>query len=476
VRHSSLLAGLLLVASAAGAADRSHPPTPAPPRPVHLPAVQRRTLANGLPLYIVEQHKLPTVFVHLVVRTGAASDPADRPGLAAMTADLLNEGAGGKDSLALADALDVLGASVGTSAGWDGSHVSLHVPIKDLAEALPLMADVALRPNFAPTELERLRKEALTSWLQLRDEPPALAELALTRAVFGAHRYGRPASGDAASLSAIRIDDVRGFHSRHYRPGNAAIIVVGDISAALATSLVDNSFGAWPAGGELPAPLPAPKPAAGRTIWLIDRPHSAQSTIRLGRIGRPRRVPDYPALEVMNAMLGGLFTSRLNDNLRETHQYAYSAGSGFSFRRVAGSWSAEADVQTPSTADAVREMLKELTRIRTPAPAEEVTRARNNLAMSYPEDFETPEQVAGKIAELIVYDLPPDTFEQYVPQVVKVSPAEVKRAAEETIDPSQLSIVIVGDRAVIEAPLRALKIGAIKILTPDEILGPAPKL
>lgn len=467
------IALLLFAAPLAFAADRSHPPTPGPPRAVRLPQIQSRTLANGLSVLLVEQHELPTVFVDLVIRAGAAADPADRPGLASMTADMLDEGAGSRDALALADSLDVLGAELGTGAAWDSSAVSLHVPVKRLAEALPLMADVALHPTFPPAELERLRRESLTSLLQLRDDPDSLASIAVTQAVFDGHRYGHTAT--AATIGAITLADVQRFYARHYQPANATLIVVGDITPSVMT-LVESAFGAWPRGGEPAAPLPEPKPLHGRTIWLIDRPDAQQSTIRMGRVGPPRAVAEYPAIEVMDAILGGMFTSRLNLNLRETHQYAYGAGSSFVFHRVAGSFRASADVHTPSTADSVREMLKELTRIRSSVSPEEVERARSYLAMSYPGEFETPGQIAGRIAERIVYGLPEDTFEAYVPRLLKVTAADVKRAAEKTIDPAHLVIVIVGDRAKIEAPLRALHLGDIRIVTPDDILGPTPKL
>jgi zinc protease len=463
---------LLLFSSLAGAADRSQPPAPAAPRPVRLPATQRLTLSNGLPVLIVPQHELPTVQLSLVIGTGAASDPVGRPGVAAMTADILDEGAGTRNALELADALDAMGADLGTGSSWDSSSVNLHVPVKRLAEALTLMADVVLRPTFPAPELERLRKEALTELLQLRSEPGGIAGSALAHAIFGAHRYG--VTSTAKTVAAITLEDLRHFHATHYRPGNATLLVVGDVEPSVG-ALLETAFSSWPRGGAPPAALPAPRPLRARSLWLVDRPGAPQSVIRMGHAGPSRTAADYYPREVMSTLLGGLFTSRLNDNLREKHGYAYGASAGFGYRRVSGNFSARTNVQTPSTAPAVTEMLNELVKIHAPAEPDEAVRARSYLALSYPEQFETPGQIAAKLAERVVYGLPEDEFESYVPRVLAVDAAAMQRAAQ-AIDPDHIAIVVVGDRAKIEAPLRALGIAPLRVVTVDEVLGPAPKL
>jgi zinc protease len=277
-------------------------------------------------------------------------------------------------------------------------------------------------------------------------------------------------AGDARSLAALRVDDLRHFHQMHYRPGNATVIVVGDVTPSV-VELLEQAFGDWPAGGPYAADLKVPSPLRGRTIWLVDRPGAEQSALRIGQVGPNRRVPTYHALEVANTLLGGLFTSRLNDNLRETHGYAYGARSRLSYRRVGGSFVAAANVQTPSTAPALTEMLKELARIRTPAAPDEISRARSYLAMSYPQEFETPGQIASQLAEKAVYGLPDDEFESYVPRVMATSVDEAARAIREVLQPERMAIVVVGDRAKIEAPLTALKLGPIRIVTADELLG-----
>jgi predicted Zn-dependent peptidase len=403
------------------------------------------------------------------------TDPADRPGLAAFTADLLDEGAGGRSALVLADEIEFLGASLSTGAGWDAAFVNLRAPLARLEPALALMADVALRPDFPDAEIERLRKQALTRLLQSRDQPRIVGAWALARAVFGAHRYGRPLGGDAPSLSSLGAADLRGHHGRLFRPENAALLVVGDVTPA-SLPLLEKAFGGWARGGAAAVPaLPEPPQVKGRSIWLVDRPGSAQSVIRIGRVGPRSPAPDQHATDVMNTLLGGSFTSRLNDNLREQHGYAYGAGSGFDQRRVAGLFQAFADVQTASTAEALGEFVKELRRIRAPADASEVERARSYLALSYAEEFESTDQLAGKLADQWLHGLPADYYTSYVPAALAVSASALQKAAVARVDAENMAIVVVGDRAAVESKLRALGLGTLRLLRVGDVMGPAPK-
>ncbi len=481
VRTLALAAVAAAVAAspARAQADRSQPPKPGPARPLTLPALERLSLSNGVPVVLVGMHEVPVVEVVLVVRAGATSDPAGREGLALMTAEMLDEGAGGRDALALADAVDFLGATLETAADWDASTVRLRVPVARLVEALPLMADVALRPDFPEGELVRLRKEALTDLLQARDVPGRIASRALAEAVFGeAHRYGRPDAGDAASLSGFSVADLSAFHKEHYTPTAATLVVVGDVTAASVLPLLEKAFGAWPRpAAAAPEPtVPAPPQLKGRTVWLVDKPGAVQSSIRFGRVGTSWADPQYAATEVMNTLLGGSFTSRLNDNLREQHGYSYGARSAFMRRRTAGLFLAAAEVQTDKTAPAVTEFLRELTRIRAPATSDEAERARSYAALGYASEFETTQQVAQHMVEKVVYDLPEGFFEQFVPKALEVDPATIRKAAEAAVDPANIALVVVGDRAKVEAPLRALNLGAVRTLTIDEVMGPAPKV
>jgi len=472
---SLALGGVLLGAPALAQADRSAPPKPGPVRPLRLPPVERLALSNGLPVLLVPMHEVPVVEVLLVVRAGAAADPAGREGLARMTADMLDEGAGGKDALALADAVDFLGAQLDTAASWDASTVRLRVPTARLADALPLLADVALRPDFPEGELARLRKEALTDLLQARDVPGRIASRALAQAVFGtAHRYGRPEGGDAGSIRALTVADLRAFHAGRFVPPAATLVVAGDVTREVLPQL-EKAFGAWRApSAPAAAAVTAPAPLEGRTVWLVDKPGAAQSAIRIGAVGPSWSAPGYAPAEVMNTLLGGSFTSRLNDNLREQHGYTYGARSGLQRNRTGGLFVALADVQTDKTAPATTEFVKELERIRTPAAPEEVERARSYAALGYAGDFETTTQVARRMADRVVYDLPEGFFEEFVPKALAVDVASLQSAARAVVDPARMAFVVVGDRKAVEGPLRALGLGTVRTLTVDDVMGPAP--
>lgn len=475
---AAVLAALLAAPALLGqGADRSRPPEPGPVRPFHLPPVRSFALSNGLPVLLVEKHEVPVATVLLVVRAGAAADPAGRPGLASMTARMLDEGAAGKDALALDDAVSFLGAELSTSAGWDASYVSLHVPVARLAPALSLMADVALRPDFPEKEWDRVRRQKLTELLEERSEPDVIAVRALARAVFGErHRYGLPVDGTAQSVAAITPAEMKGFHEARYHAADAALFVAGDVDVEKARPLLESAFGAWKGGPAAPANLPVPPQVGSRTIWLIDKPGAAQSAMRVGRVGPDRRTPLYPPIQVMNTLLGGSFTSRLNDNLREKHGWSYGAFSRFDYRRSAGLFAAAADVQTPATADALKETLRELDRMETPSSAEEVARARSFLVMRYAEQFETTAQLASKLADTFVYGFPVSDLDAFVPAALAVTPAQVADVARREIDPKRTAVVIVGDRKVVEKPLRDLHAGEVRVVPIDAVMGPEPKV
>jgi zinc protease len=457
------------------APDRSAPPKLGAPRDVSLPPVVKRTLSNGLPVWIVEQHEVPVASVSLIVKSGAAADPSGKYGLASLTAAMLDEGAGTRDALALADAIDYLGASIGTGASFDASSVSLYTPVSRLADALVLMADVAIRPTFADNEVERLRKERLTSLQQIRDNPPAIGATAFPRLVYGAaHRYGTGMAGTTASVTELTAADIRSFHAQHYHPGNAHLVVVGDVQPDAVVAMLEKSFGSWKPSAGMPEPklrptMTAPEPRA-RTVYLIDKPGAAQSVIRIGWSGVPRSTPDYYAIQVLNTILGGSFTSRLNTNLRETHGYAYGAGSGFDMRLEAGPFSASANVQTDKTSESLTEFFKELTGILEPVSAEELEKAKNYLALGFPGDFETTRDIAAKLTEQVVYGLPDGIFNEYVAKIQAVTAADVARVAQQYVTPDRFAVVVVGDLKTIEAGVRTLNLGTVRIVPIDEIL------
>ena len=470
------LAAIALVFAAAAAAqqlpDRSEPPTLGAPPRLTLPMVQEQALSNGLRVLLLESHEVPLVQVNLLLAAGSATDPKGEFGLASFTAAMLDEGAGERSALELADAIEFLGAELSTASAFDASAVRLNVPTQRLEQALPLMADVALRPTFPEPELERLRQERLTALLQTRDDPAGVATPAFWRVVYGAdHRYGTNAIGTTATLTAVTAAQLRAFHAAAYRPDNAALIVVGDVTLAAVLPMLERAFGAWSTRERATeVPLPPVPPRAEREVTIVDMPGAEQSQIRIGAVGVPRSTPDYFALQVLNTVLGGSFTSRLNQNLREEHGYAYGANSRFDMRRSAGPFMAAAGVQTDKTAESLTEFFRELEAISEPIGADELAKAKNYLALGFPADFETLGDLAARLEELVVYDLPDNYYTEYTASIGAVTAADVQRAAAAHIRPGALAVVVVGDRRVIEPGIRALNLGPVRVVGIDEVV------
>jgi zinc protease len=446
-----------------GQMDRTTPPTLAPPPALKLPAVQTARFPNGLTLAVVEMHKVPVVDVVVLVDAGAARDPADLPGLATFAALMLQQGAGTRSALDVADEAAFLGAQLASAATFDAASASVHVPRRRIEAALDLLADVVLRPTFPDSEITRQRELRAAQLVQQRDEPVAVANVAFPAIVYGTgHPYGHPLNGTDAATGALVRDRVTAFYRTYYRPNAARVLVVGDITLADARRLIGARFGTWPAG-EAPAFPSAATPAlAARAVYLIDKPGAAQSVIRIGHVGPPRSTPDWYALEVLNTILGGAFTSRLNQNLRETHSYTYGAFSQFVPRRLTGAFVALASVVTAKTDSSLIEFLKELRRIRDePVPAAELVKAKAYLTLGLPGEFETTFGAAARWRELLAYGLPLDYYDRYVDHIAAVTAEDVQRVARQYIDPEHFDIVIVGDKGQIEAGLTALHEGLI---------------
>ncbi|MFN2633599.1 MAG: M16 family metallopeptidase [Thermoanaerobaculia bacterium] len=469
-----LAAAALFGLSFEGAAeppDRSKPPQPGPAIPLRLPETSRLKLSNGIPVFLVERHKVPLAQVLVVLRGGASTDPANRPGLASLTADLLDRGAGARSALEISDLADTLGASVAAGAGWDTSSVGINVPVARLSDAMPLLSDLVRNPTFPSEELERVRQERLTEMVQWKDDPAEIAATAFARAVYGTHPYGRRPEGNPASMRSVTREDVLRYHAARYTAGAAAIVAVGDLRATEMLARLERAFGSWSAGSTPPASAPPAAPQlSGRRVVLVDKPDAPQSQIWIGRVGPPRSTPDYFALFVSNTILGGSFTSRLNHNLRETKGYSYGAFSQFDYRLSTGPFLASAAVQTDKTGPALTEFFRELEGIREEVPAEELARARNYTALRYPAGFETDAQVAGRVSDQFVYGLPDDYFNTYVSRIQAVTAAEVRRVAQQWFDPRNCAIVIVGDRRRIEPQIAALNLGPITVRSIDEVL------
>ncbi len=447
-------------------------PKPQPDPRLRLPEIERRKLSNGLEVLIVEHHEVPVVSMNLVIKMGAAADPVDRAGLATLTGDMLDEGTKSRSALDISNELTAIGASLGTGAGRDSSNASLTTVARHLERALGIFSDVVLHPAFAPEELERLRARRLAALRQRRDNANAIAGLVYASLIYGpTHPYGHSSIGDETSTAAIQAEDLRRFYETYYRPNNATLIVVGDVQPDTLLPSLERAFGEWKSAAVPPVEITTPSPRQRSTVYLVDKPGAAQSVITIGQAGVARSNPDYFPLRVLNAILGGQFMSRLNMNLREDKGYSYGAYSSFDFQRRAGIFSAGAGVQTAVTKEATVEVLKELRGIRGPMPLtpQEVEAAKQYLIRAYPSGFETPGAIAGRLMEVVIYDLPDDYFNTVIERIRAVTVEDVARVANRHLDPAKMAVLIVGDRKAIEPNLRSLDdIGATLTLLDTE--------
>lgn len=445
------------------------PPTLAPPPGLKMPAVQEARLANGLRLVVVPMHEVPLVQVILSVAGGGRED-GPRPGLATFTAGMLDKGAGSRDANTLAADVAYLGATLFAGADWNGVNVALRVPKRSMGPALDLMADVALRPVFSSAEVKRQRDLRLANLVQQRDNPGAVASLHYNAIVFPeGHPYHRPLGGDSASTAGLDSATVRAFYQRAFRPDRATIVITGDITLPEARAELERRFGSWKALGMATPPMKQALPPSSRPsrVYLIDKPGAAQSVIRIGHRGVERSSSDYYAIQVMNTLLGGSFSSRLNSNLRETKGYTYGARSSFDFQPLPGAFTASADVRTDVTDSSLVEFFRELRRIRdSVVDPIELERTKQYLALRVPGSFETTSQMAGQVGTLLTFGLPFTWFDDYVRRIMAVTAADVQRVAREYIRPDSVSIVIVGDVPKIRPGIERLGLGPVELGTP----------
>jgi zinc protease len=437
--------------------DRSTAPLPSDPRPYHFPHVTRAVLPNGLRVLVAENHNAPLVSMRALVRSGADHDTAATAGLASITADLLDEGAGTRDAIRLAEDVGLLGAALGTGADWDASYVSLDVLASASDAASSIFGDVTARATLPADGLERVRVERLTDLLQQRDEPAAIAGKRFASLLYGRGSYGNSVGGSPESVQAITIDDVRRFYAEHFLPNNSSVVVTGDIDPETAIALVTRELGNWQRGPEPPRPAIEPHAIEASRIYVVDRPQAVQSEIRVGHLGVPRSCEDYFALSVMNAILGGVFNSRINLNLRERHGYTYGARSQFAFRRQAGPFVVAAPVRNEVTRESISEMLSELRRIRSgDVDVRELEDTRSYLMGVFPATVQTASDVAGRLLDMELFSLPEDYFDRYRENIASVTRHDVERVANKYVDPDRVIIVVVGNAAQIREPLGSL--------------------
>jgi zinc protease len=425
--------------------ERKNRPVAGPAPKIELAEFQRFRLGNGMAVLAIHHDDLPQISTRLVLPHGTVEDPRERAGTALLTARALTEGTRERSASAVAEWLDFLGARFSLEVTYDASVLSLHFLSRVFDQALDFLAEVVTDPAFDPREVERLRDERLVEIARGRDEPRVIAGLRLSEAMFGDHPYGMRTGGVEQTVREIGSDALRSCHTRYYRPRDATLVIVGDVpSSDELKKRLEEAFGAWTGEAVPPQSLGDPEPIDGRRLWAVQRA-GPQSEIRVGVLGVARSDPDYAAISVMNAILGGLFSSRINMNLREEKGWTYGASSVLHAWKRRGPLSVSTAVDAEVTVAAVREILGEMERMKTnPASSEELELAINSLTLSLPRLFETPSQVSRRVKQQIIYDLPADYWETYADQVRATSEADVQRVANCLLDTEAATVVVVG--------------------------------
>ena len=460
------LAGIcmfLQIVAAQEIPDRTRRPVAQKVPRVELPGIQKTRLKDGLAIWLVEQHELPIVALNLVLQTGADHDPLDKPGIATMTAEVLDAGTKTMDALQISEKLEFIGASLTVRSNFDGTFVNLVTLTKHFDEAIGVFADVVAQPTFPLKEFERLKKQRLTALLQQRDRAATIASLSFNHIIYGFnHPYGNDPSGTEKSLNAMTRDDLVTFYTTYYRPNNATLIIVGDVTLKEIIPKLEKGFEQW-TPGEIPSLQFAsvPKTDAQR-VYLIDKPGAPQSEIRIGYPALARTTPDFFPVIVMNRLLGGQFSSRLNMNLRERRGFTYGARSSFTFNKQPGPFVASGGVTTAKTDSSIREFLYEIDRMhREGVTADELEFSKKGLSGSFALSFETPGQIAGALQNIVLYNLPENYYETYLHNIDKVSLDDVRRVTSAYLETSKMAVVVVGDNKIIKGGVEKLHLGEI---------------
>lgn len=423
--------------------------------------VERWTMPNGLAVLLVERHTIPAVEMHLLVKTGALADPEGRAGLAALTAGLLTKGAAARSAVEIAEAIDFIGGSLTAEAGHDYSTLSLTTLKKDLPAALGIMTDVLLRPAFPVAEVERLRRETLSGIRSAKDDPEAVAGKVFAPLVFGPHPYRYPIEGLETTVPRLVREEAVSFHRTYYRPNNAILAVVGDLTPAEARRTIRQAFGPWEQAALPPLTVATAPPLKERTVKLVDK-DLTQATILLGGPGIARTDPDFYSVVVMNYILGGGgFASRLMTTIRDNQGLVYGISSAFDAKRFPGSFEVSLQTKTASAADAIRAVTAEIARMRTGGVTdEELEAAKNYLAGSFPLRFDTNGKLARLLAVVEFYGLGLRYFEDYPRLIRAVTRQDVARVAAEHLDAERYVLVVVGNTEDLARDLTPVPAGA----------------
>jgi zinc protease len=458
----------------ASTVDRSKVPTPGEPPSLKLPGIARAKLSNGLEVAVVERHAAPIVDFTLIADAGFAADASAKPGTARLAMQMIQEGTKTRSSLEIADRAESLGATIAVGSSLDTSYLNMNALSARLAESLDLYADVLLNPTFPDKELERLRGLTLATIQQEKAQPTAMIQRVLPKLVYGeGHAYSNPASGTGteAAVSSLTSADLSAFYKRWVRPDNAVLLVVGDTTLAQIQPLLEQRFGAWraPAEAKPTKNIGNVALAAKPRVFLINRTGSEQSNITAVTVGPTRADADHIRFVVLDTLMGGNFTSRLNMNLREDKHWAYGAGTRLTDSVGPGTWRAGGGVQTDKTAEAMVEIRKELTQVlSTNKPTDkEIQFAKDSIVIALPGQNETADEIAGAYGEILTFGLKDSYWNDFVGEVSAVTVDDVNKSAGKLIHPDALTWVVVGDLSKIEAKVRALNFGEVTVIDVD---------
>jgi len=429
---------------------------------VKLPMAKRFSLPNGLTVLLVESHRLPVVAGTLVLRSGSAQDPQNLPGLAGYTATMLDEGTQKRDALAIANELHALGASLSTGSSVDGSTIACRSLKATTAATMSILSDVALHPSFPEKDIERVRDERVTALLQQRDSPNQTASRIMWNCLYGpTHPYGHITLGTAEALKKISRDDMARFYQAYFTPQNAALVFVGDLTESEARRLATDALGSW-TGPPTETPRPPQGTMISSRVVIVDKPGMPQTSLRVVQLGLMRSDPDFERLDLANTILGGLFSSRINMNLREAHGYTYGAFSALSENRGQGPFLIGTSVRADVTGASIDEILKEVRgMVEKPVTDDELRMAKESTIRTLPANFQTTGTTAGTIATLYLYDLPPDYYQTLPGRISAIQATDVQAVAKKYLAPDRMLVIAVGDRSKIEPQITKLNLGAV---------------
>ncbi len=440
------------------------PPPPLPARDAKFPPYEIRSLANGLQVVVVQHHEEPIVTLRMLIRAGAAADPAGKQGTAVLTAALLDQGTTTRSAEQIADTIDYVGGGLGTGAGTDLSYANVVVMTDGLAVGFDLLNDVIRQPSFQGDELERQRQQAISGLKVSYDDPDFVAGLVFDRLVYGFHPYGMPNNGTPESLQAIGVEDLQAFHRTYYAPNNAILAIVGDVTPDEAFASAERAFGDW-ARREVPAAEPGPPPAATRRVVVVDKPDAVQTEIRVGQLALPRKHPDYLTFDMAMKILGGEGANRLQRVLRSERGLTYSASAEYQALQQAGDFAADTDTRSDATAEVLRVIVEEITKLQRERVSErELSDAQAYLAGSFPLTIETPEDIAAQVLNALFYGVPLSEIESYRERVNAITPEDIQRVARAYLTPDRLSVVLVGNAGAFTADLPGAGFPAFEVV------------